>query len=200
MYNTTIRIIASLLICCSVQLSKAQTTTGTFSLGGTLSMSASKNRDNGSESNTTSYSFGPALGYFFADNLMAGTEFIMWIHKNEGTDYFDKRTIVALGPFLRYYKFTGNEQFAFYGEFGFTFGAGRLTQSGADPIKSRSFSMYLAPGFTWFPTRHWGVDFQVNLLSFNSEDSDDDVDGDNYNSFNFGLSTLAPSLGIRYYF
>lgn len=178
----------------------AQTSAGTFAVGGNIGVSASRYRNDGNEIKSTNYSFGPSLGYFVTDGLMVGAYVDLSIARQNSDNNSARQTNFGAGPFMRYYKFTKNEQFAFFGEFGFGFGFGRSENNGGDPRRSSSYSMYLSPGFTWFPTEHWGVDLQLNLLSFSSQDPDKDDDGDRYNSFSFGLNSLAPSIGIQYYF
>jgi hypothetical protein len=175
----------------------AQTSMGTWSVGGGMYFSGSKSH--GDDVKNTSYSFAPAVGYFVADNFMVGAELSMNISRQDNGNTIYRQTSFGIGPFLRYYKFTKNEQFAFFGDFGFAYASGRDKQDDNDPTKSRGFNMYLSPGFTWFPTSHWGVDFQVSLLSFTSHDPDIDRDDDKSNYFNFGLNTFAPSLAIRYF-
>ena len=140
------------------------------------------------------------MGYFVADNLMVGAALTTSVVRNDWDTGNTKQTNFGLGPLLRYYKFTANPQFAFYGEFGFSFGMGRYKQNGGDPTKSTSFNMYLSPGFTWFPTKHWGVDLSMSLLNFSSYDPNKDADGDKDNSFSFGFDSFAPWLGVRYFF
>ncbi|HTF17584.1 MAG TPA: outer membrane beta-barrel protein [Chryseolinea sp.] len=188
-----------LLLCVST-LCVAQTSSGNWAIGGSVQFSGSNNQNNGNEVKSTTYTFAPSVGYFVIDQLMVGAFVDMSISRQEDDNNTYKQSTFGIGPFLRYYKFTQNEQFAFFGEFGFDYGSGKSEQNGDDPTKSRTFGMYLAPGFTWFPTSHWGIDFQVNLLSFSSYDPDKDDDDDKVNSFNFGLNTFSPSLGVRYYF
>lgn len=179
---------------------RAQTSSGTFSIGGNIGINTSRADNNGDEMKSSTYTFAPGVGYFVADKFMVGADLSISIDKNDGPNTHTKQTNFALGPFARYYIFTKNEQFGFYGQAGFNFGTGRRETNGGDPTKSRSFGTYLRPGFTWFPTQHWGVDFQFTLLSFYSTDPNKDNDDDNVNSVNFGLNTLSPSLGVRYYF
>ena len=177
----------------------AQTSMGTWSVGGNVGFSGNRNQNAGNETKNSTYTFSPSVGYFVADNLMVGADVSMNVSRQEDDNNTYKQTSFGIGPFLRYYKFTKNEQFAFYGDFGFGYASGKDKQNNNDPTKSRAFNMYLSPGFTWFPTSHWGIEFQVNLLSFTSYDPDTDRDDDKTNYFNFGLNTFSPSIGIRYF-
>jgi outer membrane protein len=136
----------------------AQTSMGTWSVGGGMSFSGTRNQNSGNEVKYTSYTFGPSVGYFVADNLMVGANLSMGINRQQTDNATYKQTSFGIGPFLRYYRFTKNEQFAFFGDFGFDFSSGSNKQNNDDPTKSCGFDMYLAPGFTWFPTSHWGID------------------------------------------
>lgn len=178
----------------------AQTSKGTISIGGNISVNATRSENNGNEIKNSTFTFAPGVGYFVADKFMVGAELSFSQSKTDAPNNHTGQTNFSLGPFARYYIFTKNEQFGFYGQAGFSFGAGKWDPNVGNDTKSRSFGTYLRPGFTWFPTEHWGVDFQVTLLSFNSTDPNKDNDDDKVNTVNFGLNTLSPSLGVRYYF
>lgn len=184
---------------CVICSSFAQTSAGTFAISGNVGMSASRYRNDANETKSTTYSFGPSLGYFVRDELMLGAYTDLSIARQNSDNSSWRQTNFGMGPFARYYKFTRNEQFAFFGEFGFGFAFGRNQSNGGDPQKTSTYNMYLSPGFTWFPTPHWGVDLKMNLLSFTSQDPNRDNDGDRYNSVNFGLN-LGPYVGIQYFF
>lgn len=199
MNNKTLKIILAMLLCTGTA-GFAQTSSGTFALGGNIGFNGTRTQNSGNDTKYSQYNFGPSLGYFVADNMMVGADLNMSITRYNSDFNGYRQSSVNLSPYFRYYKFTSNEQFAFFGHFGFGFGVGSHKSDGSDPTKSRSFNMHVAPGFTWFPTKRWGIDIWTSILSFNSYDPDKDRDDDKVNSFGMSLTTLSPSLAVRYYF
>jgi hypothetical protein len=89
----------------------------------------------------------------------------------------------SIAPFIRFYKFTADDKFAFFGQ-----GAvGYSTQTGQSSV----VSITVRPGFAYFFTPHWGLDFLLPGLTYSNGN----------NTTTFGLTaSLTPGLGFRYYF
>jgi len=192
-----------IVVCSSFSISFAQTSAGTFALGGNITYTGThdQNAGQGNVQRSTDFRFMPSLGYFVSDGLLVGGEIVVGVIKDEyGGNNEYRQNVFGVGPFLRYYRFTQNSQFAFVGDFGMNYGVAKSKYNNNDPNRSSRFNMYIAPGFTWFPTTHWGIEFKVNLLSFTSYDPDKDDDDDKENTITFGLNTFSPSLGVRYHF
>ncbi|HTE30033.1 MAG TPA: outer membrane beta-barrel protein [Chryseolinea sp.] len=189
-----------LLMAASSTAALAQTSQGTLSFGGSVTMSATKTEEANEDVRRSTFLFSPSVGYFVIDNLMVGADLTLSTSKeDDGFGGDDKTHLFGFGPFARYYIFTSNEQFAFTAEAGFGFGALKQIPDGQDETKGTFFNFYVSPGFTFFPTDKWGIDFQVSAINFTATDPDKDTDNDKFTSFQFGLTTFSPSLGIRYY-
>lgn len=178
----------------------AQTTQGTLSVGGQLQFAADKQTDSDGDTKTNSFELSPSVGYFVADNLMVGASIYVGTGKTTfGPNNETKVTSFGGGPFARYYMFTKNEAFAFYGEAGVGFN-GTKQVNGNNSRKGSSIGAYVAPGFAWFPTQHWSIDLQLSLLNFRSNTPDKDNKDNKTTSFSFGVDSWSPSLGVRYFF
>lgn len=179
----------------------AQTTQGSMTLGGNFGYSSSKSENAYGNTDYTSSSFqvSPKAGYFIMDNLEVGLELGISTGKS-GLDGFDptKTNSFSVGPYARYYKFTSNDRFAFTGALGFSFGSGK-SSTGNSENKTGSMGISIAPGFVYFLTERWGLDFQLDGIGFSSYDPNKDVDNNNQKEFTFNISSLSPTLGFRYY-
>lgn len=174
----------------------AQTTTGNMMIGGSFSINSGNQETTGDDVKTSSFSITPTLGYFVADNLAVGVN----VGFNSNT-YFneDKQTSFNVGPFVRYYKFIADDKFAFVADAGFNVGSGTYDSELFGERKFSNFNIYVSPGFAYFFSPKWSLDFQLSGISYNSSDPDKDNDDDKSNSFEFGLSSFNPSLGFRYF-
>jgi hypothetical protein len=101
---------------------------------------------------------------------------------------------------VRYYKFTANEQFAFFGDVSFLIGGGRQENGPNDASKTGLFRFAISPGFSYFFTSHWALDLSLSGISLQSFDPDKDNDNDKESTVTIGISSLSPNLGIRYHF
>lgn len=179
----------------------AQTTQGSLTFGGGFEYSSSKS-DNvygNVDYLTSTFQFSPNAGYFVVDNLEVGLRFGISSGKTEYTGFDPTKTSsFSAGPYVRYYKFTSNDRFAFTGAVNVSFGSGKTTSTNTE-TKSGNLGIFIAPGFTYFLTERWGLDFQLQGIGFSSYDSNKDVDNNNQNTFTFGINSFSPSLGFRYY-
>lgn len=179
----------------------AQTVQGTLTVGGGISYSSSKDENiYGGEVKSSTFSFRPSIGYFVVDNLVIGANIGLVSGKQEQGASELKQSEFQVGPFARYYKFTSNERFAFMAEAGLLFGSAKQTSTGGFEQKGSSTSFYLSPGFTYFLTDKWGLDLQLQGISFYSSDPNKDVDNDKESGVTIGAEFFNPTLGVRYFF
>jgi opacity protein-like surface antigen len=99
-----------------------------------------------------------------------------------------------------------NEQINFYGQGSVGIGIGNSKQvvgaTETDTGDITTFNFGAGVGVAFFPSEHINIDFGFNLINFRAEndtDPNNDVE-DKTNTFNFGLSTFSPSIGINYFF
>src|SRR5688572_6190569 len=109
---TTLALFALILTCSYLQ---AQTTKGNMMVGGTLSFTKETPQDDG-DTQYSSAVFYPSFGYFVSDNLAVGASLAIVSETSKNTNSKDVYSAFGFGPFARYYKFTSNENFAFFGQ------------------------------------------------------------------------------------
>lgn len=167
-----------------------QTSAGTFSGGGSLGYYYLSMKDGYFiDRTTTDLEVTPAVGYFIKDNFALGASLIMVVRTVEDATFKNRSTTYGFGLSASRYWFTRNPQFAFFGQGAVSFE--RIENAG------NRWNAFIAPGLTWFPTPHWGVDLQVTLCRVSLASAD----GDNTTTdFELGQDLLSPALGIRYYF
>lgn len=181
-------------------LAEAQTVQGTFTVGGGVSFSSGKDQNPYGEIKSSTFSFRPSLGYFVVDNLAVGVNLGLTSGKQEQGGTTFKTSEFQVGPFARYYVFTSNERFAFMAEAAVLFGSDKQEYSNGGEQKGSSTTFYLSPGFTYFLTDRWGLDLQLQGISFYSSDPNKDVDNDKESGVTIGAEFFNPVLGVRYFF
>jgi outer membrane protein len=178
---------------------RAQTSHGSLSLGGAISFTADTQETSSEDQKSTEFRFIPSAGYFVADNLAVGLNLGLSSSKTKQGSSESKTNSFAVGPFARYYMFTSNDKFAFTGEAGLLFGSRKNTPTTGNEVKGSSVYFYISPGFTYFFNEKWGLDFQLQGISYSTTDPNKDADNDKYNSFSIGTDFFNPTLGFRYY-
>lgn len=177
----------------------AQTAAGNMMAGGSLNFYSNSVEGN-SDTGSSGLTFSPGLGYFIKDNLAVGVSLIVGTSTNDSGASKTVNTSFGLGPFARYYKYTSNENFAFFGQAQFYFISGKSDFTPGGENKSTTISFAISPGFSYFFNDHWALDFSIAGLTIQSYDPDTSTDGDKQSNIGFGLSTFSPSLGFRYHF
>ena len=189
-----------IIVASGITYADAQTSQGNLFFGGSVSFENYKAEDNLEDDNTSQFTFAPSVGYFVMNNLAVGLDLGLSTRKrDDGPGGDDKTFTFSAGPFVRYYKFTSNEKFAFIGEFGFGFAGQKYKPDGGNETKSSSFSLHLSPGFAYFFNEHWALDLELQGIAFSSSDPNKDNDDDKSTYFTFGVSSFNPSLGVRYF-
>ena len=190
----------ALLIASALPRVNAQTSQGNLFFGGAVRFDSYKDEDDGEDDKTSSFTFAPSVGYFVIDNLAVGIDLNLTTSKSDdGFGGDDKINTIGVGPFARYYKFTSNEKFAFIGELGFGFVGTKIKPDGQDETKASGFNVHLSPGFAYFFNEHWCLDLELQGIAFQSIDPNKDQDDDKQTQFTFGVSSLSPTLGIKYF-
>jgi outer membrane protein with beta-barrel domain len=190
-----------LTACLTITISvKAQTTSGNMMLGGTLSF-YSTSIQGASDYKNTGTSFSPSFGYFIADNIAVGGNISIGSATTDNGFSKTVQTSFGIGPFARYYKFTSSENFAFFAQAQILYSSGKtkVTPAGTDS-KSSTISFSVAPGFAYFFTKHWAFDLSISGLVIRSYDPNTDANGDKESTIQLNLSSLSPSIGLRYHF
>jgi outer membrane protein len=188
-----------IIACISVSFfAKAQTTSGQMMLGGSVSMSSVNYNDNNG-SDFSNLTFAPSFGYFVKDNLAVGATLSLGSSKSGTGPGQTKGSSFAVGPFVRLYKFTSNEQFAFFGNASVTIGSSRSETGNVITDKSSTLTFAIAPGFAYFFNEHWAA--ELSIVGFRIQNSNsDNFPANDRTSITFDISSFNPSLGIRYHF
>jgi outer membrane protein len=190
------------LIAFSVGYIFGQAGAGSKMLGGSVNLISYKEQQGaGSDDYKISgFQLTPSFGYFISDNFVIGgnLSYSSFTENDQGFKW--KSTELAIGPFVRMYKYTSNEKFAFFAEGSLLFGSGKEDPDGPGEFKSRSITLAISPGFAYFISDKWVIDFQLQGISYRSYDPNTDVDDDKETTLIFGVDSFNPSLGFRFIF
>jgi outer membrane protein len=179
-------------------LADAQTSTGNMMVGGGLIYSSISYPGQTTENQST-VSFSPGFGYFINDNLAVGAALSLSSFRDGTGPNRNVQNSFGLGPFARYYIFTANERFGFFGHGELTFATGNSNFAGL-VARNNSLSIALSPGAAFFFNDHWAAEFAIQGLVFRTTDPNTNNDNDTYNTVNLRLALFSPSLGLRYHF
>ncbi len=193
-------------------LAQAQTEQGNLFISGSISI-VNKAEQANKDLKNNSFAFLPSVGYFVADRLAlelnvgysssaystvintGGDPSIILLSQTDKT--------LSVGPAVRYFIATGNEKFFFSPRLsvlvGFTnSNIKSTTTSESSTVKYTDYTASLSPGFSYFPTTHWGINLNVGGLSYLIEHPNDTSDS-NTSTFNFNLFSNT-SIGVSYFF
>lgn len=178
--------------------SHAQTEQGKFLVGGQVGFSTSKYEDIDGKYNA--FSINPTAGYFVSDNWAVGTGIgYSWSNRDNGTNLEYKTNWFNVSPFVRNY--IGEGDFKFFSQLSVPMSWGKQTTESTSGTEERKFERYgveLAPGFAYFPVSNVGIELRVRGLYFESQkDKTNDVTN---NTFGLDVNSLAPTLGVQFYF
>jgi hypothetical protein len=178
----------------------AQTSSGNMMIGGGLEFDSRTYQDK-SRAEQSTISFSPGFGYFIGDNFAVGTT-LTFTSTTAGVPAATKTktSTFALGPFARYYIFTSNERFGFFGQAQLDFGFGTTNPPAGSSTRNSFISFALSPGAAFFFNEHWAIEFAIRGFVITSVDPDKDNDIDRYSTTELGLTSLSPNLGFRYHF
>ena len=187
------------LFCMVTVLAKGQTTSGSMMVGGVFQI-YSASQQNNDDYEYSEVGFSPSFGYFVSDNFAVGLSIGFNSTKQDNGATSQKNTAFSFGPFARYYKFTSNEQFAFFAQAGLNFGSGKYDQTPGGESKNSYVNFNVSPGFAYFFNNHWAAELAFTGLSITSEDPNKDVSDDKRTSVIFDIRSFSPSVGVRYHF
>lgn len=178
----------------------AQTEKGNVILGGNVSYDYSTVK--GSDVESHALGILPSVGFFVNDNFAIGTSVGYTYEKNSATSGFfgsEKINEFSVAPFARLYKGDGN--FKFFGQLSVPMGWG-TGKNGDDKVGSiNRYGVELAPGFAFFPTEKIGIELSVKGLYYqNTTEKPEGGDKTTSNTFGLNANSLAPRIGVQFYF
>lgn len=197
-------ILVFIIVAANLNSAEAQTAAKSFTVGGNISYRNVKDRyNNGNDEVTTTFSFIPNVGFFVMDGLAIGV--------NAGissTSYQDpyggdkiKSSSLVVGPFARYYKYTSNENLAFFAQLSALVSSSKFgAYVETNEVESSSFDLALSPGFAYFFNSRWSAELTFRGIGYTSADPNKNVDDDKIKTLDFGINSLSPTLGVRVYF
>lgn len=175
------------------QCLSAQVAEGNKFINGTVRLLVLGN----SEDTQTAFTLTPTFGYFVNDQTAVGGTLGVLVQPTGGDDDLT----VFLSPFIRRYFPIADDQFYFFlnGTLSLSFGN---SAAGFGEFRSSedAFSVGLtaSPGFAYFPTERWSLDFTftgfgLTFFDVGSEDGTTTL-------FTIGATSFSPSLGFSYFF
>ncbi len=197
-------------LCAVVSTASAQLEKGKLLIGGNIGHSTMKYNLGNANWKLKRQTIAPTIGYFINDHLAIGTTLRISHSKNTEQYYVTQQTNYDLLPFVRYYVNISTD-FKFFGEFGVAAGNGKIkginfSEGAPYPYisKTKNYGAYLAPGLAFLPAKRWSVNLQFNLLNYQRNQVKNSYNTENQtavwtNSFNFGFSTISPSIGVNFH-
>lgn len=189
---------------------QAQTEKGKFMIGGNVQFNSSK--VDGADKSDINFTVVPSVGYFVMDNLAVGTGVGYTFDRTTVNGFdgaansFRKDQAFVVSPFARYYKGI-SESFKFFGQLSvpMSFGNTKVSADNGDNYtkvaENNTVGVSLSPGFAFFPSKKFGIEFSVNGISYNdntfNNGNGDKVSGNK--NFNIGANFFAPKIGVQFY-
>lgn len=208
----------------------AQTEKGKNLIGGAISYNRTSGKsdntitNNNSNNNGKTYSItvAPMYGHFVHKNLAIGLQLgYSYTKQNDQTLNYSLTpsgvTFITVnttgtakvyygGPFIRHYIDLA-DKFKIYNQFAGNIGRGNQTiSSQSSTLKSKytSYGAAINSGLTFFPVKKLAVELGFDVISYNSAktttEQNNTASVERSNTFNFGLSSFNPSLGVNFHF
>ena len=182
---------------------QAQTDAGSLMLGGGISYYSTKSGDYPDTGRKdTEVQFTPSLGYFISDNIAIGMGLQIGSYKEDPAGNNNNTTTSGFGvsPFARFYVPTSSDKFFFYAQVRLEYNSLKTEfEVGGDPVKGSEIDFAVSPGFAYFFNEHWSAELEFRGIGYNVYDQNKDDDNKN-STIEIGLQSLAPRIGVRYYF
>lgn len=188
-----------LLFAATIGFVNAQTSAGNMMLGGGISFSTTS-YEASSDVEDSYISFSPSFGYFVADNFVVGAGLSILNSVEDNGFNRTEWSSFGFGPFVRYYKFTSNDKFAFYGQASLLFESGKQDATPGGEVKTGATTFAVSPGFAYFFNEHWAVELQLAGFIVNSSDPNKDTDNNRSTDVIFSIESFNPTLGLRFHF
>lgn len=175
----------------------AQTEKGKTILGGNVSYDYTNVKD--VDGSVQGFSILPSVGVFVSDNVAVGLGIgYAWNQEDDGTEKAKLGQFVA-APYARLYK--GDGDFKFFGQVSVPMAWGNSKVDDTKISKSEHYGVELAPGFAYFPTDKIGIEFSVRGLYYqNASTTPEGGSKTSTNSFGLNANSLAPKIGVQFYF
>lgn len=142
---------------------------------------------------TSEMTFAPIVGYFITENIAIGGQLSFGRGTSEDElDNESKTTTFGINAIGRYYLTPAN-RFSVYGQANIGFSSQKMDPDGGEDIKSSGWNIGVGPGFSYFLSDRIAMEAGIGLLGYSSQKPDE---GDNTNTFEFGLDMANVNFGI----
>ncbi|TYR36486.1 porin family protein [Sphingobacterium phlebotomi] len=182
--------------------SQAQTEKGKFVVGGGLGFDTESVKDTDVKYN--SFNIMPSAGYFVSDNIAVGVGLGYQWNKSEydaeASITEQAKSSFTVAPFGRWYSANGPVRF--FGQLSVPMSWGNQKVNDEKTADISNYGVELAPGIAYFPTSKIGLEFKVRGLYYNARTSDPvgDAPKTTVNTFGLNANSLAPTVGVQFYF
>lgn len=166
---------------------------GDMFVSGSFGIGSTKFPDDSKEN---TFNISPRFGYFLNDFIAVGAQAGYSKQKEEnanGDDVVDNSTF-TIGAFGRYYLMPA-QKFSFFGELGLGYG----TTEDINDNKVNGVNIEVAPGLSYFVSKHFALEATFGILGYNSVKKDESG-AESTDSFDFGLNMDDINLGLIYKF
>ena len=179
----------------------SQIAQGTVVVTGSLSYQSINQQ--GFDDNPTSRSLTivPSVAYFLSDRVSLGAGIGYSSLKNKGFNFESTTNLFVFVPAGRYYVPIAEGTFYFFGEAALSLGLGSTKREELTTETETDLNIYdfaVSPGFAFFPSENWSIDFFFRGIGFNVQNPEGD--DNNTTTFDFAFDAFSPSLSFSYFF
>ncbi|MDQ7916716.1 outer membrane beta-barrel protein [Mesonia sp. MT50] len=166
---------------------------GDMFISGSFGIGTTKEPDDSKEN---SFNISPRFGYFVNERIAVGAQAGYSNQKVEDSNGFDvvDNSTFTVGVFGRYY-FMPAQRFSFFGELGLGYG----TTKDINDNKVNGINVGVAPGLSYFVSKHFALEATFGILGYNSVKRDASG-AEATKSFDFGVNMDDINLGLIYKF
>ncbi|TKC62480.1 porin family protein [Pedobacter hiemivivus] len=211
------KLVFAALLCIFSFKANAQTEKGKTMLGGYVSFYTYKFEGQYIQK-ANNFSTSLRSAYFIKDNLAIGLGLLFNNSRSKESDLanlnlLSRQTSKSYGvsPFVRYY-FNINEKFKIFNELAINGSIGTSEyKNETSPLfssenKFKQFGANIKPGLAFFPTKKIAIEFSFPMLSYQKSFYETKYMENptefknNGESFQFGITTFKPTIGVNYHF
>ncbi|WP_100845037.1 outer membrane beta-barrel protein [Flavobacterium sp. 5] len=170
---------------------------GDLFISGAVGISSSKTGD----FKESEFNFVPRVGYFATNNIAVGAT-IGFNSQKETNEFGNDQELstIGFGVFGRYYA-TPASNFSLFGELGINYASAKFDDGidGTEDGKANGFNIAVAPGVSYFVSKHFAFEASIGILSYGSIKPDADG-AEATKTFQLGLGLEDLTMGLVYKF
>ena len=166
-------------------------------VSGTLSYQSTNQQAFDDNPTFRSFTFIPAASYFLSDRVSLGMGIGYTSSKNRGFNFENTVNLFAIVPTGRYYAPIAEGTFYFFGEAAASLALGKTELEDVTGTTTTDITVYdlsLSPGFAFFPSQNWSIDFAFRGIGLTVQNPEGD--DNNTTTFDFAFDAFSPSLSF----